>query len=108
MHRAFKDPLYEQFGRIGHAVASPRRLELLDLLGQGEKTVEDLAAHAAMPVKSASAHLRILRQARLVETPRSDRMLTSPDRGLTVDPKEARRLRYKGQRKEKRPAGPGV
>ena len=70
MHRAFKDPLYEQFGRIGHAVSSPRRLELLDLLGQSEKTVEDLAAHAAMPVKNASAHLRILRQARLVETRR--------------------------------------
>ena len=42
-HRAFKDALYTQFARIGHAVSSPKRLELLDLLGQGEKTVEQLA-----------------------------------------------------------------
>lgn len=69
-HRDFKDPLYQQFARIGHALASPRRIELLDLLAQGEKTVELLAEQAEMPVKSTSAHLRVLRQARLVETRR--------------------------------------
>jgi rhodanese-related sulfurtransferase/DNA-binding transcriptional ArsR family regulator len=69
-HRAFKDALYEQFGRIGHAVSSPKRLELLDLLGQGEKTVEQLANQIDTPVKNTSAHLRVLRQARLVETRR--------------------------------------
>jgi rhodanese-related sulfurtransferase/DNA-binding transcriptional ArsR family regulator len=69
-HRDFKDPLYEQFARIGHALGSPRRIELLDLLAQGEKTVELLAEQSAMPVKSTSAHLRVLRQARLVETRR--------------------------------------
>ena len=69
-HREFKDALYGQFARIGHALASPKRIELLDLLGQGEKTVEGLAAETATPVKSASAHLRVLRQARLVETRR--------------------------------------
>jgi rhodanese-related sulfurtransferase/DNA-binding transcriptional ArsR family regulator len=69
-HRPFKDALYTQFARIGHAVASPKRLELLDLLGQGEKTVEQLAEQSAMPVKNTSAHLRALRQARLVETRR--------------------------------------
>lgn len=69
-HRDLKDPLYEQFGRIGHAVGSPRRIELLDLLAQGEKTVELLAEQSAMTVKNASAHLRVLRQARLVETRR--------------------------------------
>ena len=69
-HRAFKDALYAQFARIGQAVASPKRLELLDLLGQGEKTVEQLAEQAATPVKNTSAHLRTLRQARLVETRR--------------------------------------
>lgn len=67
-HRDFKDALYAQFARIGHALASPRRIELLDLLSQGEKTVEGLAEHAGMPVKNTSAHLRVLRQARLVET----------------------------------------
>jgi len=69
-HRAFKDALYSQFARIGHAVSSPKRLELLDLLGQGEKTVEQLAEQTATPVKNTSAHLRALRQARLVETRR--------------------------------------
>lgn len=69
-HRELKDPLYAQFARIGHAVASPVRLELLDLLAQGEKTVETLAEQAACGVKNASAHLRVLRQARLVETRR--------------------------------------
>jgi rhodanese-related sulfurtransferase/DNA-binding transcriptional ArsR family regulator len=68
--RNFKDPLYAQFARIGHALASPRRLELLDLLSQGEKTVDALAEQARMPVKNTSAHLRVLRQARLVEVRR--------------------------------------
>ena len=69
-HRDFKDQLYAQFARIGHALASPTRIELLDLLGQGEKTVETLAAQVATPVKNTSAHLRVLRQASLVETRR--------------------------------------
>jgi rhodanese-related sulfurtransferase/DNA-binding transcriptional ArsR family regulator len=69
-HREFKDPLYAQFARIGHAVASPKRIELLDLLGQGEKTVEALAEQSSTPLKNTSAHLRVLRQARLVETRR--------------------------------------
>jgi len=69
-HRQFKDALYGQFARIGHALSSPKRIELLDLLGQGEKTVELLAEQSATPVKNTSAHLRVLRQARLVETRR--------------------------------------
>jgi len=69
-HREFKDALYAQFARIGHALGSPKRIELLDLLGQGEKTVEVLAEHVATPIKNTSAHLRVLRQARLVETRR--------------------------------------
>jgi rhodanese-related sulfurtransferase/DNA-binding transcriptional ArsR family regulator len=69
-HRDFKDPLYAQFARIGHAVASPKRIELLDLLTQGEKTVEQLVDQAATPLKNTSSHLRVLRQARLVETRR--------------------------------------
>ena len=69
-YRVFKDALYSQFARIGHAMASPRRIELLDLLGQGEKTVEMLAEQIATPIKNTSAHLRALRQARLVETRR--------------------------------------
>jgi rhodanese-related sulfurtransferase len=63
-----KSFLYEQVARIGKAVASPKRLELIELLCQGEKTVEVLAAQAAISVKLASSHLRQLRLARLVET----------------------------------------
>ena len=69
-HRELKDTLYAQFARIGHAVSAPKRLELLDLLSQGEKTVEQLAEHSSTPIKNTSAHLRVLRQARLVETRR--------------------------------------
>ena len=70
-HRDLKDPLYAQFARIGHALAGPVRIELLDLLGQGEKTVEALADHTTASIKNVSAHLRVLRQARLVETRRA-------------------------------------
>lgn len=66
--RAVKDHLYEQVARIGKAVSSPKRLELIELLCQGEKPVETLAEQAQISVKLASAHLKELRTARLVET----------------------------------------
>jgi len=68
--REIKNHLYEQVARIGKAVASPKRLELIELLCQGEKTVETLAAQADISVKLTSAHLKELRQARLVDTSR--------------------------------------
>ncbi len=68
--REIKDLLYAQVARIGKAVASPKRLELIELLAQAEKPVDQLAAEAAISVKLASAHLKELRQARLVETRR--------------------------------------
>jgi rhodanese-related sulfurtransferase/DNA-binding transcriptional ArsR family regulator len=70
-HRAFKDPLFDQFARIGKAVANPHRLELLDLLAQGERRVEELAGETALSVANASQHLQALRQAGLVETRRA-------------------------------------
>jgi rhodanese-related sulfurtransferase/DNA-binding transcriptional ArsR family regulator len=63
-----KDQLYDQFSRIGRAISSPARLEILDLLSQGEKTVEQVAEQARLGIKNASAHLRALREARLVDT----------------------------------------
>lgn len=68
--REVKEALYEQFARLGKALASPRRIELLDLLCQGERTVEALAEAARMGVTNTSAHLQVLRGARLVETRR--------------------------------------
>jgi rhodanese-related sulfurtransferase len=66
-NRLFKDAIYEQFARIGKAVSSPKRLELLDLLCQGERTVEVLAKESGLTLANASQHLQVLRTARLVE-----------------------------------------
>ncbi|MEK9952374.1 MAG: metalloregulator ArsR/SmtB family transcription factor, partial [Curvibacter sp.] len=66
--RELKNHLYEQVARIGKALASPKRLELIELLCQGEKTVEALAQQADLSVKLTSAHLKELRLAHLVAT----------------------------------------
>jgi rhodanese-related sulfurtransferase len=66
--RELKNQLYEQVARVGKALASPKRLELIELLCQGEKPVETLAVQSDISVKLASAHLKELRLARLVET----------------------------------------
>jgi len=66
-NRSFKDAIYEQLARLGKAVAAPKRLELLDLLCQGPKTVEVLADQATLSVANTSQHLQVLRAARLVE-----------------------------------------
>lgn len=68
--REVKDALYEQFARIARALASPKRIELLELLCQGERTVEALAKATGMSVANTSAHLQVLRRARLVEVRR--------------------------------------
>jgi rhodanese-related sulfurtransferase/predicted transcriptional regulator len=68
--RNIKDLLYEQVARIGKVFSSPKRLELIELLCQGEKTVDTLAQQASISVKLTSAHLRELREAHLVNTER--------------------------------------
>jgi rhodanese-related sulfurtransferase len=65
-HREFKDQLYAQFARLGKALASPQRLELLDLLAQGERSVEELAREASLSSANTSAHLQALARAQLV------------------------------------------
>jgi rhodanese-related sulfurtransferase len=69
--RRFKTLLYEQFARMGKALANSHRLELLDVLSQGERTVEALAEETGMSIANASQHLQTLRMARLVETRRA-------------------------------------
>ena len=68
--RTLKDLLYEQVARIGKAVSSPKRLELLELLAQSEKTVDALAIELSISIKLASSHLKALKAARLVESRR--------------------------------------
>src|SRR5688572_24817198 len=67
-HRAFKDALYDEFARVGKGLASPKRIELLDLLAQAPRTVEALAHEAVVSVAVASQHLQVLKAARLVES----------------------------------------
>ena len=62
--------LYEQLARIGKVVVHPKRIELLELLCQAERSVEALAAATGLKLSTASAHLQVMRQARLVETRR--------------------------------------
>src|SRR5512134_421274 len=73
--RRIKDLLYEQVARIGKALASPKRLELLEVLAQGEKSVEALSAELSIDVKLASAHLKALRAARLVDSRRDGKYM---------------------------------
>jgi rhodanese-related sulfurtransferase/DNA-binding transcriptional ArsR family regulator len=73
--RTAKDLLYEQVARIGKALSSPKRLELLEVLAQGEKTVEALAAELDIDVRLASAHLKALRETRLVVARRAGKYM---------------------------------
>src|SRR3989304_2947828 len=66
--RTLKDRLYGQFARIGKALASPHRLELLELLADGERTVELLAGAARISAANASQYLQALREVGLVES----------------------------------------
>jgi len=75
MKRDVKDTLYEQFSRTTKALSSPKRLDLLDLLSQGEKTVEALAEHANLGIKNASAQLKELKSALLVDSRRDGKYI---------------------------------
>jgi rhodanese-related sulfurtransferase/DNA-binding transcriptional ArsR family regulator len=66
-HRDFKDRLYAQFSRVGNALGSPHRIEILELLAQGERTVDSLATEVGLSLANASQHLQALRQAALVD-----------------------------------------
>jgi rhodanese-related sulfurtransferase len=70
-HRRFKEAVFDQVARIGKALASPQRLELLDLLAQAPRTVEALANETGLSIANASQHLRVLRSAELVERKKS-------------------------------------
>jgi len=65
-----KAALFDEFARVGKALASGRRIELLDVLANGERTVEGLAREGGLSVANTSQHLQVLRRARLVATRR--------------------------------------
>lgn len=67
-HREFKDRLYGQLARLGKALASPHRLEILELLAQRDRTVDSLATEMGLSLANTSQHLQTLRQASLVES----------------------------------------
>lgn len=75
-NRHFKTAIYEQFARIGKAISNPSRLELLDLLCQGPRTVEVLANEAKLGLANTSQHLKALRAARLVEAEKAGLYVT--------------------------------
>jgi len=75
-NRRFRTAIYEQFARIGKAIANPSRLELLDLLCQGPRTVEALAKEAGLGLPNTSQHLKALRQARLLEAEKTGLFVT--------------------------------
>jgi rhodanese-related sulfurtransferase len=74
--RRFKDAIYEQFARVSKALASPHRLELVELLAQGPRTVEALARMADMSLANTSQHLQVLRAAGLLESTKEGLFVT--------------------------------
>jgi len=75
-NRRFKTAIYEQFARIGKAISNPSRLELLELLCQGPRTVETLARESNLGLTNTSQHLKALRAARLLEAEKSGLYVT--------------------------------
>ena len=74
-YKNYKDEIFVQFARIGKAVSSPKRLELLELLSQGPQTVEVLADKAGLGIANTSRHLAILSSARLIEGTKDGRFV---------------------------------
>lgn len=73
--RVARDALFAEFAVVGKSLGNPKRLELLDLLAQGSRSVDDLASAAGVGVSTCSAHLQTLREAGLVETRREGRRI---------------------------------
>lgn len=74
-NRTLKDLLYDQVARVGKALSSPKRLEILEMLAQGEKSVETVSAEVAIDGKLASAHLKALKEAHLVKARREGKRI---------------------------------
>lgn len=73
--RTFKDNVYGNIAQLSKAMANPHRLEIIDLLAQGEKTVEVISGETGLSVANASQHLQVLKKARLVLTRRQSQFI---------------------------------
>ena len=82
--RKLKDLLYEHVARIDKAVSSPKRLEILELLAQGEKTVDTLSSELSIDIKLTSAHLKALKEAQLVSARREGKFMVYQLSGADV------------------------
>ncbi len=82
--RAFKEAMYGQLGQIAKAMAHPRRLEILDLLANGPKPVDQIARETAMSVANASQHLQVLKREGLLQSRRSGNYIYYSLSGLEV------------------------
>lgn len=91
--REFKDGIFAQLARVGGAFSSPKRVEIVDLLAQGERSVESIAVAAGMSVANTSRHLGVLRNAGLLSSRRdglfvlyrvADESVTSGYRALRI------------------------
>ena len=74
--REFKSAMYENLARVGKAISSGRRIELLDLLSQGPRTVDSLASEVDQTISNTSQHLQVLRRVNLVQTERNGTYIT--------------------------------
>ncbi len=74
--RRFKNAIYEQFARVSKALASPHRIELVELLSQGSRTVEALARMTDMSLANTSQHLQVLRGAGLLDATKEGLFVT--------------------------------
>jgi len=78
-HRVFKSEVNEQFACIAKAIANDHRLEIVDVLAQGERSVEDLAHEVNLTVANTSQHLQALREAHLVTLRRDEVQPSTPE-----------------------------
>jgi rhodanese-related sulfurtransferase/DNA-binding transcriptional ArsR family regulator len=69
--REFKDSVYQELARITKALANPHRLEIIELLAQGDYSVEQLSIQTNLSIANASQHLQVLKTAQLVDITRS-------------------------------------
>jgi DNA-binding transcriptional ArsR family regulator len=73
--RQFKDKVYGELARITKSMANPHRMEIVELLAQGEVSVEQIAEQTNLPIANASQHLQVLKQAQLVELNRQENFI---------------------------------